>query len=78
VWLPQAPLVFASARQSSAGVACGVVLLVALSAAFDTLPRHVLWLYGQVAALWIIALWLYPQALHRLWLGRQPADLRAG
>jgi membrane-associated phospholipid phosphatase len=65
-WLPQAPLVFSNVRQATAAAAAGLVILFALSAVFESLPYNALALYAQIAALWIIAIWGYPQLLHRV------------
>jgi membrane-associated phospholipid phosphatase len=66
VWLPQRLLVFRNVAQLSFCLACGLVLIVGLSAAFDAFPTSVrLLLYARVAVLWIIALWFYPQLVHR-------------
>jgi membrane-associated phospholipid phosphatase len=76
VWLPQSPWVFRSPAQMSAMVAGGLVLLVGLSVAFDSFPTTVpVFLYVRIAVLWIVAFWLYPQALHRI-SGMQPVPVR--
>jgi membrane-associated phospholipid phosphatase len=68
VWLPQSPLVFRTVWQSSAGVTAGLLVLVASAVALQRLPHDALMLFAQVTALWIVALWLYPHALRRMWL----------
>jgi len=73
VWLPQAPLRFSSAAQLCAGVGGGILLLLLLSVLPNWLPRTPLAIYMEVAVLWVIALWAYPQVLHRLWLSRGTA-----
>lgn len=78
VYLPQPSLLFSNSRQSSIGVAGGLVVLLVLSGVFDTLPHQLFLLYAEVAVLWIVALWLYPQALHRLWLAPRSVDLGMG
>lgn len=77
-WLPQAPLIFTGARQVCVGVVCGLALLFALSMLLDVLPHYALSLYAQVATMWIVALWVYPHLLQRIWLGRRAPDLQAG
>ena len=73
VWLPQRLLVFRNAAQLSLCLAGGLLLLAGLSVAFDTFPTTVpLLLYARVAVLWIAALWLYPQLVHRV-LVSEPA-----
>jgi membrane-associated phospholipid phosphatase len=70
-WLPQATLQFGSRAEAVLGVAVGLVLLILLSAVLEPLPRQPAVLYLQVAVLWVAALWAYPQALRRIWLGRR-------
>lgn len=73
VWLPQSALAFSTLRQASAAVTGGLLILGGLSASLESLPHEPLTVYTQVAALWIIALWVYPQALRRVW----PSPLEA-
>ena len=77
VWLPQSPLLFRSTAQMPAIVAGGLALLVGLSVAFDSFPTTVpVFLYARVVVLWIVAFWLYPQALRRI-AGLQPVPVRS-
>ncbi len=67
VWLPQPPPVFGTTAQLSVGLAFGFLLLLGLSTIFSAFPTLVpLLLYVRVAALWVIALWLFPHAWSRL------------
>jgi membrane-associated phospholipid phosphatase len=67
VWLPQRALVFRNAAQLWLCLAGGLLLLAGLSVVFDTFPTTVpLLLYARFAVLWIAALWLYPQLVHRV------------
>jgi membrane-associated phospholipid phosphatase len=67
VWLPQRALVFRNAAQRWLCLAGGLLLLAGLSVVFATSPTTVpLLLYARVAVLWIAALWLYPQLVHRV------------
>ncbi len=67
VWLPQPPLMFGRIAQLSVGLTLGLALLLALSSIFSAFPTAIpLVLYARVAAMWVIALWLYPQAWSRL------------
>lgn len=67
VWLPQRLLVFRNAVQLSLSLAGGLLVLFALSVAFDAFPAKLpLLLYARVVTLWIVALWLYPQLVHRM------------
>jgi membrane-associated phospholipid phosphatase len=68
VWLPQVPLAFTGVRDASLGATGGLLLLFAIPPVFELLTRTPLALYTQMAALWVVALWLYPHLLHRFWL----------
>jgi len=66
VWLPQAPPLLRTARQSWASATLGLSLLLVASLPLQWLPRAPLWVLGQVTLLWIVALWCYPQLMHRV------------
>lgn len=67
VWLPQPHLVFRNATERALSLFGGLLVLVALSVAFDAFPTPIpLFLYARVATLWILALWLYPIVAHRI------------
>jgi|ERR1700687_4175975 len=78
VWLPQVPLDFGTPARATLAAGIGVALLVAASAVFETLPHAPIALYLQVVAMWVLALWIYPQLLYRLWLARQTACVELG
>lgn len=47
-----------------------MALLLLLSVLAAWLSRTPLMLSLEVALLWVVALWVYPQTLYRLWLSR--------
>jgi membrane-associated phospholipid phosphatase len=67
VWLPQSPPRFATVRHAALAVVGGLVALLAISAIFDVLPHAPVEVTAEVAVLWVLALWVYPQLLQRLW-----------
>jgi len=79
VWLPQVPVAFQGARQSSVGATGGVLFTLVILPVAGLLPRTPLAVGAEVAVAWIVALWLYPQLLHRVRFGRAvriPGDAR--
>jgi hypothetical protein len=70
-WLPGAPLQFPSPTDVLLGIIGGLLILLLASVLLALLPHQPAAVYAEGALLWVVALWAYPQALQRLWLGRR-------